>query len=456
MIERKFHEDIDALSKYLRLVEKIEPIRKSGIIVSVAGSVLYSQGPPDSRVGEILDVERGNSQGYLSCILVGFKDHLYTLMPLGDTADISPHAFVFSSGKKIMLNTGRELLGRVLNGLGRPIDNKGILLTKEERQGDTKPINPLDRPPVHSHLETGVRAIDALLTVGKGQRVGIFSGSGIGKSSLLGMIARYTKADVNVVALVGERGREVNDFLKKELGKEAMRKTVVFVSTSDSTKMEQVSCAHLASTAAEYFRDQGLTVNLYMDSLTRYAEALREMSIGEPIVSKGYASSVFTKMARLVERAGTSHTGGSITGFYTVLTDADEDMEDVVADKVRGFIDGHIILSRGLAERGHYPAIDVPSSLSRLMPQVTSENHMVQAQIIRELISRYKNSEELIRIGTYQKGADPRLDLAIEKKEEIDRFLIQKIEEPSSYQEAMEGLAKVMATEPDYDEEEFY
>ena len=302
MIEKKFTEHIDAISKYLNVVEKIEPIRKSGVVVSVVGNVIYSQGPPDSKVGEILEIERGSDKGYLACVLVGFKDQLYTLMPLGDTQEIFPKAFVFSSGRKIMLNAGNELLGRVLNGLGKPIDSKGLLITKEERGSEPKSLNPLDRPPITEILETGVRAIDGMLTVGRGQRVGIFSGSGVGKSSLLGMIARYTNADVNVVALIGERGREVNEFLNIELGKEALMKSVDFVSTSDSSKMEQVSCAHLACSAAEYFRDKGKTVNLYMDSLTRYAEALRELSIGEPVVTKGYASSVFTKMAKLVER----------------------------------------------------------------------------------------------------------------------------------------------------------
>ncbi len=444
MIEKKFTEHIDALSKYLGVLDRTEPIRKSGMVVKVIGNVIYSQGPPDSKVGEILDVERGSGRSFLSCVLVGFNDHLYTLMPLGDTQDIYPHSFVFSSGKKIKVSTGPELLGRVLNGLGKPIDNKGLLLTKEDRLGEPKNLNPLDRPPITEILETGIRAIDGLLTVGKGQRIGIFSGSGVGKSSLLGMIARYTTADVNVVALVGERGREVNEFLHVELGKEALQKTVVFVSTSDSSKMEQISCANLACTAAEYFRDQGLSVNLYMDSLTRYAEALRELSIGEPIVSKGYASSVFTKMAKLVERAGTAHNGGSITGFYTVLTDADDDMDDIVADKVRGFIDGHIILSRKLAEKSQYPAIDIPSSLSRLMQKIVSEDHYMHASLIRELISKYKSSEDIILLNAYSRGSDPKIDMAIRKKDAIDQFLKQRIEESSSIDTAIKGLARII------------
>ncbi|TGL69813.1 FliI/YscN family ATPase [Leptospira jelokensis] len=444
MIEKKFTEQIDAISKYLNVVEKIEPIRKSGVVVSVVGNVIYSQGPPDSKVGEILEVERGSDKGYLPCVLVGFKDHLYTLMPLGDTQEIFPHAFVFSSGRQITLNAGPELLGRVLNGLGKPIDSKGILITKEERASEPRFLNPLDRPPITEILETGVRAIDGMLTVGRGQRIGIFSGSGVGKSSLLGMIARYTNADVNVVALIGERGREVNEFLHVELGKEALARSVVFVATSDSSKMEQVSCANLACSAAEYFREKGMSVNLYMDSLTRYAEALRELSIGEPVVTKGYASSVFTKMAKLVERAGTSHNGGSITGFYTVLTDAEDDMDDIVADKVRGFIDGHIVLTRKLAEQSHYPAIDVPSSLSRLMQKIVNEDHYMRASIVRELISKYKNSEDIILLNAYVRGADEKIDMAIDKKSEIDDYLRQRIEEKSSYNEAIKRLEQIL------------
>ncbi|MCU0823481.1 MAG: FliI/YscN family ATPase [Leptospira sp.] len=444
MIEKKFTEEIDAISKYLNVVEKIEPIRKSGVIVSVVGNVIYSQGPPDSKIGEILEIERGSDKGYLPCVLVGFKDHLYTLMPLGDTQQIFPHAFVFSSGRTITLSAGQELLGRVLNGLGKPIDNKGILITTEERPSEPRFLNPLDRPPISEVLETGVRSIDGLLTVGKGQRIGIFSGSGVGKSSLLGMIARYTSADVNVVALIGERGREVNEFLNIELGKEALAKSVIFVSTSDSSKMEQVSCANLACSAAEYFRDKGLSVNLYMDSLTRYAEALRELSIGEPVVSKGYASSVFSKMAKLVERAGTSYNGGSITGFYTILTDADDDMDDIVADKVRGFIDGHIILTRKLAEQSHYPAIDIPSSLSRLMQKIVSEDHYMRASIVRELLSKYKSNEDLIMLGAYVRGADEKIDMALDKKSSIDDYLRQRIEEKSNFSEAQSKLAKIL------------
>lgn len=452
MIEKKFTEKVDVMSKYLSVLDKAEPIRKSGFVIQVVGNVIYSNGPPDSRIGEIMEVEKGDRRGFLSCVLVGFKDHNYTLMPLGDIDGIFPNAFVFSSRKRISIPVSEKILGRIFNGIGKPIDNKKIIDAKEERFLDSPTPNPLDRPPINEILPTGVRAIDGLLTVGKGQRVGIFSGSGVGKSSLMGMIARYTTADVNVIALIGERGREVNEFLEHDLGKEAMAKTIVLVATSDSPKMEQVTCAQLASSVAEYFRDQGKDVLLLMDSLTRYAHALRETSVGEVPITKGFGASVFTKLSKLVERAGRSKSGGSITGFYTVLTDADEDMDDPVADAVRGYIDGHIVLSRKLAEQFHYPAIDIPSSLSRLMIKISDEDHYMHASLIRELISKYKNTEDLILLGAYSRGTDPKVDMAIQKKEQMDLFLRQRIEEKSTLKEAIQGLRDILVSSSAEDE----
>lgn len=453
MIEKKFTEKIDVISKYFHILEKAEPIRKSGFVIRVVGNVIYSNGPPNSKIGEILEVEKADNQGTLPCVLVGFKDHNYTLVPLGDIEGVSPNAFVYSSRKKISIPVSNEILGRIFNGLGRPIDKKSIIDAKEERYPENKSPNPLERPPITDILPTGVRAIDGLLTVGKGQRVGIFSGSGVGKSSLLGMIARYTTADVNVIALIGERGREVNEFIENDLGKEALQKTVLLVSTSDSPKMEQVTCAQLACSVAEYFRDQGKDVLLLMDSITRFAHALREISIGEIPITKGYGPSVFSKLSKLIERAGRVNEKGSITGFYTVLTDADEEMEDPIADAIRGYIDGHIVLSRKLAEKSHYPAIDIPSSLSRLMVKIVDSEHYMHATIIRELLAKYKATEDLILLGAYSKGSDPKIDMAIEKKEAIDRYLQQKIEEKSTLQEAIKELKNIfISTTP---EEEF-
>jgi flagellum-specific ATP synthase len=441
MIEKKFTEKVDVLAKYLMILNKTEPIRKSGKVIKIVGNVIFSEGPPDSKVGEIMDVERQDRSGYLQCEIVGFDGHKYALMPLGETEGIFPKASVYSSGKKLMLPVGDFLKGRVLNGAGKPIDGKGIIVSSEEKDPDSDPINPLDRPIIKNVLETGVRAIDGLLTVGRGQRIGIFSGSGVGKSSLIGMISRYTNADLNVIALVGERGREVNEFLMNELGEEAMEKTIVFVATSDSPKQQQLNCALLATAAAEYFRDRGKHVNLLMDSLTRFAHAAREIAIsqGEPTITRGFSASVFARMARLVERSGTAPSGGTITGFYSILTEPD-DMNDPIADAVRGYLDGHIVLSRVLAEKNHYPAIDIPASLSRVMPRIVPENHMMYAGFVRELISAYNASEELIKLNAYVKGSDPKTDLAIDRKAAIDLFLKQKIETKAVYTDTINRL----------------
>lgn len=448
MIEKKFTERIDVLSKYQLILSKTEPIRKSGKVIKVVGNVIYSEGPPDSRIGEIMEIEKIDKKGYLQCEVIGFDGGKYILMPLGQVDGIFPKAFVFSSGTKLTLPVSDDLLGRVINGNCKPIDGKGQLFSREERFPDQDPINPLDRPLIKEVLSTGVRAIDGVLTIGRGQRIGIFSGSGVGKSSLLGMIARYTDADINVIALIGERGREVNEFLENELGTESLQRSVVFVSTSDSPKMQQINCALLATTTAEYFRDKGLHVNLMMDSMTRFAQASREISVsfGEPTITRGYSASVFTKLSRLIERAGTNKNHhGSITGFYTILTEPDE-MNDPIADAVRGYLDGHIVLSRELAERNHYPAIDIPASISRVMPKIVSEEHLMYAGFLRELISTYRSSEELIRLNAYIKGSDSKIDLSIEKKELIDHFLKQKIENKSSFHRAVKRIKDIFAT----------
>jgi flagellum-specific ATP synthase len=447
MIEKKFNEKIDIMSKYINVLDTTEPIRRSGFVIRVVGNVIYSNGPPDSRIGEIMEVEKGEKRGYLSCVLVGFKDHNYTLMPLGEVEGIFPNAFVFSSQKRISIPVGQKILGRIFNGIGKPIDNKGYIESKEERFTESISPNPLTRPAIREVLPIGVRAIDGLLTVGKGQRVGIFSGSGVGKSTLLGMIARNTTADVNVIALIGERGREVNEFLEDDLGKEALAKSVILLSTSDSPKMEQATCAQLACSVAEYFRDQGKDVLLLMDSLTRYAHALRETSVGEIPITKGFGASVFSRLSRLVERAGRVGETGSITGFYTVLTDADEDMDDPIADAVRGYIDGHIVLSRKLAKEAHFPAIDIPASLSRLMVKIVDEDHYMHSSIIRELISKYKNTEELILLNAYSRGTDPKVDMAIDRKPAIDKYLRQRIEERVLYKNVVADLKNILLTD---------
>ena len=453
MIEKKFSEKVNVLEKYLSILQKTEPIRKSGKVTRISGNVIYSQGPPDSKVGEIMEIERQDKKGYLQCEIIGFDGHKYTLMPLGEVEGIYPKASVYSSGQKLILPVGKELLGRVINGAAKPIDGKGVLVSKEERFPDNDPISPLQKPMIKEVLETGVRAIDGLLTVGRGQRIGIFSGSGVGKSSLLGMIARYTNADINVIALVGERGREVNEFLEVELGQETLQKSIVFVATSDSPRMQQINCALLATSASEYFREHGYHVNLYMDSLTRFAQASRELSIshGEPPITRGYSATVFTKLAKLVERSGTSPSGGSITGFYTILTEPDE-MNDPIADAVRGYLDGHIVLNRNLAEKNHYPAIDIPASLSRLMQKIVTEEQMMYSGFLRDLITTYNSNEELIRLSAYVKGSDSKVDMAISKKDAIDDYLKQRIEVRSNFSEAKRMLGEIFANtnEDDY------
>ncbi|MCB1192359.1 MAG: FliI/YscN family ATPase [Leptospiraceae bacterium] len=453
MIEKRIAEKVDFLNKYLMILDNTEPIRKSGKVEKVVGNVIYSMGPPDTRIGELMDIEKNDGKGYLQCEVVGFDGHQYILMPLGKLEGIFPKAFIFSSGKKLTLPVGDILLGRVLNGAGKPIDGKGLIFSEEERELEAESINPLDRPIIKDMLVTGVRAIDGVLSIGCGQRVGIFSGSGVGKSSLLGMIARYASSDVNVIALVGERGREVNEFLERDIGPEALLKSVIFVATSDSPKMQQINCALLATTTAEYFRDKGLKVNLLVDSLTRFAQANRELSVsfGEPSITRGFSPTVFTRLSRLVERTGTDKNGGSITGIYTILTEPDE-MNDPIADAVRGYLDGHIVLSRELAERNHYPAIDIPSSISRLTPQIVTEAHLMYANFVRELIATYRKSEDLIKLNAYVHGSDAKTDLAIEKKEVIDEYLQQKIERKSSFHNTFIRLKEIF--KQDQEEEE--
>jgi FliI/YscN family ATPase len=347
---------------------------------------------------------------------------------------------VKATGHPFFVKVGPEILGKVIDGLGNPIlDNiegelRGLLV-------DNSPPNPLERKPINQVMVTGVRAIDTLLTCGQGQRIGIFSGSGVGKSTLMGMIARYSEADVSVIALVGERGREVGDFLNNDLGPEGLKRSVVVVSTSDRPALERVKAALVATTVAEYFRDQGFKVILMMDSITRFAMALREigLAIGEPPATKGYTPSVFASLPRLLERSGTSRSG-SITGFYTVLVDGD-DFNEPIADAVRGILDGHIVLSRELAAQNHFPAIDILGSVSRLMPYLIDEDHKEKAAQVRELLSTYRESEDLINIGAYVSGSNPRVDRAIAYRDRLRKFLCQDMSESVSWQQSKEELA---------------
>ncbi len=374
--------------------------------------------------------------------VVGFRDNRLILMPFADTHGVRPGTAVFPSGRGFSVPVGEELLGRVIDGLARPIDGKGPLNTSRLTRITDAPPSPLGRLPIRQPLATGVRALDGMLTTGRGQRMGIFAGSGVGKSTLLGMIARNCEADVNVIALIGERGREVQEFIEHDLGPEGMARSVVVVSTSDQPALQRLKGAWVATAIAEWFRGRGQQVTLMMDSVTRFAMAQREigLTVGEPPVARGYPPSVFAMLPRLLERAGTAERG-SITGLYTVLVDGD-DMQDPIADTVRGILDGHIVLSRTLAQENHYPAIDVLQSVSRLYQTLASEDHRGASSVVRDALFAYQQARDLINIGAYVPGSNPQIDRAIRLQPHIQRFLRQA---PDSPTEMAESIARLRA-----------
>jgi flagellum-specific ATP synthase len=410
-------------------LQAIEPIKMLGTINKAAGLVIESQGPP-VRVGDLCDIV-GDSSGENSTVeVIGFKDKTVLSMPLGNLQGVKLGTRIVARNKPATVRVGPNLLGRVLDGLGNPIDGLGPIEYDDEYPLHRDPENPMLRENIKERLGTGVRAIDSILTCGKGQRIGIFGGSGVGKSTLLGMMAKFTSADVNVISLVGERGRELRSFIENDLGEEGLRRSVVVVSTSDNPPLVRIRAALVATAIAEYFKDQGKEVLLVMDSVTRFAMAQREvgLSAGEPPASKGYTPSVFAMLPRLLERAGNFRNKGSITGFYTVLVEGD-DMNEPVADAVRAILDGHIVLSRDLATRNHYPCIDVLNSVSRLFGDLADSKHRESAGKLRELLAAYKKAEDLINIGAYVKGSNPQIDRALEKIEGINSFLRQNSDE---------------------------
>jgi flagellum-specific ATP synthase len=411
--------------------------------VEVIGIVIESKGP-DIQIGDLCEVRmRNRGEPPLSCEVVGFRGDRVLLMPLGEVRRIGPGSDVFSMGKSLGVRVGPDLLGRVLGGLGEPLDDKGPLVGSTEYPLHADPPHPLKRRSIDIPLSVGIRAMDGLLTLGQGQRVGIFSGSGVGKSTLLGMMARNTEADVNVIALVGERGREVQEFLRRDLTEEGMKRSVVIVATSDQPPLVRLKAAMTATAVAEYFRDQDANVLLMMDSITRVAMAQRDvgLAIGEPPATRGYTPSIFAFLPRLLERAGAGERG-SITGVYSVLVEGD-DMNEPISDAVRGILDGHVTLSRDLATRNHYPAIDVLSSISRIMNNIVSAEHLAAASGLRELLALYREAEELLNLGAYKHGSNPRLDFAIAHKGEIDAFLKQPVTEYSSFEETLERLLSI-------------
>jgi len=442
MIAKKIIPPINLLDKYRTILNKTQTVRSLGNVYEVVGHTIYSKGP-DVKLGELCHIERVEDESYILAEVVGFKENLVVLSPMESIVGIFPGCRVLSTGHPVRVSLGEAMLGRVLDGLGNSLDNKGKLITEEVRGLHNSPPNPLDRPLIQDKMPLGIKAIDSFLTIGKGQRVGVFAGSGVGKSTLLGMIARYAQSDVNVIAMIGERGREVAEFIKNDLGEIGLKKSVLVVASSNESAMQRVRAAYMATTIAEYFRDQGKDVLLLMDTLTRLAMAQREvgLSAGEPAATRGYPPSVFTMLPELLERAGTS-SKGSITGIYSVLAEAD-DMNDPIVDTARGILDGHIVLSRKLAMKSQYPAIDVVSSISRSMPNVVDKNHLRLAAEFREMLSEYTDNEEVLNLGAYARGSNPVLDRAIQIYRPLNGFLKQDVEDFFTYEATMNQLNRI-------------
>ena len=443
--------DTPKLDEMLMLsLNKANPYAPVGHVDQVVGLTIEATGFAP-RLGELCTIETGKTgqtddtgtDKPLLAEVVGFHDKRVLLMPFGDMDRLSPGCRVTPTGEPFKINVGPELLGRVLDGLGNPIDERFPLTQTIRRPLNMPTPHPLKRTRITTPLSVGVRAIDGFTTLGQGQRVGIFSGSGVGKSTTLGMIARNTEADLSVIALIGERGREVRDFIEESLGEAGLRRAVVVVATAEQPALTKIKAALVATSIAEYFRDTGKNVLLMMDSLTRVAMALREvgLSVGEPPTSRGYTPSVFSFMPRLLERAGTSEVG-AVTGLYTVLVEAD-DFNEPVSDMVRGLLDGHILLSRELAEQNHFPAVDVLTSVSRLMVDIVDDEHLSAAGTLKGLLASYRKAEDLINIGAYVQGSNHKIDQAVGFKDRIDAFLRQAIHESSTLAQTTEALKKL-------------
>ena len=432
-----------SVAKYHEIVEAVVPIQANGRVQKVVGMVIEASGPA-SQIGCVCDITTTTTTGgntTVSAEVLGFKEESVLLMPLEDIRSLGPGCKVVARKDKAHVGVGPALLGRVIDGLGNPIDGKGPIVVDDAYPIYANPVNPLLRNRIKQPLDLGIRAINGLLTVGCGQRMGIFAGSGVGKSVLLGMIARHTSAEVNVIALIGERGRELNEFIQKDLGEEGLKKSVVVVATSDHLPLVRLRGGFIATTIAEYFRDQGKHVNLMMDSITRLAMAQREigLSLGEPPTTKGYTPSVFSMLPKLLERAGTSSHRGTITGLYTVLVEGD-DMNEPIADAARSILDGHIVLTRNLADQNHYPAIDILRSISRVMEDITDLDHKHHAGRIKEVLATYRKAEDLINIGAYATGSNPKIDRAIQMIDPINRFLRQGIHERMTFEESIDAM----------------
>ncbi len=430
------------LEKHRSALQGADLYEYSGKVTQVVGLTVECTGL-NAHMGEICRIYNGRNGDFIFSEVVGFRDKKVLLMPLGVLSGMGAENRVVSTGESLKVSVGMDLLGRILDAFGKPMDGKGDLAADTCYPIESAPPNPLERTRIHEVLPLGIKAIDSLLTVGRGQRVGIFAGSGVGKSTLLGMIARNAKADVNVIVLIGERGREVLDFMEKDLQEEGLKRSVVVVATSDQPALVRLKSASVGTAIAEYFRDQGLNVLLLMDSITRYAMAQREigMATGEPPVSRGYTPSVYAILPKLLERSGTS-SKGSITALYTVLVDGD-DLNEPISDTVRGILDGHIVLSRKLANANHYPAIDVLASISRLMPDIVEKSHYADAGFLKNMMATYRDAQDIISIGAYKKGTDPEIDRAIELHKPIDELLLQNIGESYSFEETLSMLSRL-------------
>ncbi|MGI5907501.1 MAG: flagellar protein export ATPase FliI [Christensenellales bacterium] len=429
--------------KFRQAVKHAEPYSLSGKVLQVVGLTVEASGSA-AKMGDQCRICSPEGEHGIEAEVVGFRDDKLLLMPLGSLTGVGRGSWVQSMGRARRIPVGRSLTGRVLDGLGTPMDGGGPLEPEACYPVENSPPNPLSRKRIRDVTPLGIRAIDALLTVGQGQRIGVFAGSGVGKSKLLGMIARNSTASVNVIALVGERGREVREFIEKDLQEQGLKKSIVVVATSDQPALVRLKSAMVGTAIAEYFRDQGENVLLMMDSLTRFAMAQREigMAIGEPPVARGYTPSVYALLPKLLERTGTSEKG-AITGLYTVLVEGD-DMNEPVSDTVRGILDGHIVLSRELANAGHYPAIDVLSSVSRVMPDIVDKEHMRAADCVKNNMAVYRRAQDLINIGAYKKGTDAVIDRAIDMIGPINAFLRQSTDEPCAYDATKSQLMELI------------
>ena len=433
------------LTQYKKIIKNAGTFQPIGKVLQVIGLTIEADGP-ESSIGDLCRIyNKLGDEDYINAEVVGFKEEKVLLMPLGSMEGLKPGAVVINTNDPIKVKVGSGLLGRVLDGLGNPLDGLGEIRSHTYRNTSSQSVNPMIKKPIDEVLPFGIRSIDAFMSVGKGQRMGVFAGSGVGKSTTLAMIARNTQADVNVLALIGERGREVREFVEKTLGEEGLAKSVVIVATSEQPSLVKIKAAFVATTIAEYFRDQGKDVLFMLDSVTRIAMAQREvgLAIGEPPATRGYTPSVFALMPKLLERTGTSDKG-TITGLYTVLVEGD-DFNEPISDTVRSILDGHVMLSRDLAHKNHYPAVDVLQSISRVMTEITDPEHKKSAAKIRNLLATYHKNIDLINIGAYVTGTDPQIDKSIQLIDEINLFLCQSINDKTSFDETIQSLLEIAA-----------